>query len=90
MSTIPPDVDAGKADIANDIEKLYGKPGTCPVVGDKVILQGEEYTVSHVTKAIDEKCKHDWEYVDDGEGEGPSHCRLCGLSFMRYMHCCMP
>lgn len=59
-------------------------------VGDKVIVEGEECTVTHVTKAIDETCEHDWEYTEDDEGAGPSHCKKCGLSFMRYIHCCMP
>lgn len=59
-------------------------------VGDKVIVEGEEFTVAHVTKAIDETCEHDWEYTEDDEGSGPSRCKKCGLSFMRYIHCCMP
>ena len=58
-------------------------------VGDKVTFEGEEWTVAHVTPAINESCEHDW--IDDGdEGSGPLHCKKCGLSFMRYIHCCMP
>jgi hypothetical protein len=56
-------------------------------VGDKVIVDGEEATVVHVTPAIKEDCNHTW--AEDEEGN-PSHCTLCGLSFTRYIHCCMP
>ena len=57
-----------------------------------VEVDGVIYTVGHVTLSIDETCVHEWEYVsvDGGDGEEPSHCTKCGLSFTRYIFCCCP
>ncbi len=41
----------------------------------------------HVTPAINEECRHDWENGEDGN---PERCGKCGLSFMRYVHSCCP
>lgn len=58
--------------------------------GDKILVDGEVATVIHITPAIDETCDHDWEYeIDDGQ-QTPTVCKKCGLSFTRYIHCCMP
>ena len=56
-------------------------------VGDKVIVDGEECEVVHVTPAIKEDCDHEWE--EDEEGQ-PEYCKKCGLSFTRYVFCCTP
>ena len=53
--------------------------------GDKVMIDGEEATVMHVTPAIDETCDHDWR---DGADGNPEQCTKCGISFTRYIHCC--
>lgn len=50
-------------------------------------LAGEGAKLVHVTPAIDESCEHEWA---DGEDGNPSHCTKCGLSFTRYIYCCMP
>jgi hypothetical protein len=41
----------------------------------------------HASPAIDETCKHDWR---DGPDGNPEQCTKCGLSFTRYIFCCMP
>jgi len=46
-----------------------------------------DVVVVHETPAIDETCDHDWEDGADGNHE---RCSKCGLSFMRYVHCCCP
>ena len=52
---------------------------------------GEGAKLVHFTPAIDETCDHEWvdEHTRAGRGN-PDHCIKCGLSFMRYIHCCMP
>jgi hypothetical protein len=51
----------------------------------------DEKIVFHITPAIDESCDHDWAYAKDDDGqENPTHCTKCGLSFTRYIFCCMP
>lgn len=74
MSYVPPDVAASKADLENDIRKLYG----------------DDVVAVHVTPTINEACKHDWVEEESEEGSGPAYCNKCGLSFTRYIHCCMP
>jgi len=56
-------------------------------VGDKVDMDGEEWTVAHVTPSIKEDCDHEWV---DGEDGNPEYCKKCGLSFTRYIFCCCP
>ena len=55
--------------------------------GDKILVDGEELVVVHVTPAIDEDCNHDWAEGEDGN---PERCIKCGISFTRYIHCCCP
>ncbi len=59
-------------------------------VGDKVMIDGEECTVAHVTPSIDETCEHEWVYSNDDIAGEPQYCSKCNLSFMRYIHCCCP
>ena len=46
-----------------------------------------DYVRVHTLKAIDENCDHDWR---DGHDGNPEQCTKCGLSFIRYIHCCFP
>lgn len=55
--------------------------------GDLVSIDGEEGTVVHVTPTYPEGCRHDWEYTSDEE---PTLCKLCGMSFQRYLFCYCP
>lgn len=48
---------------------------------------GEDAKIVHVSKAIDETCKHDWV---DGPDRNPEYCSKCHLSFTRYIFCCCP
>lgn len=51
----------------------------------------DKFVVIHVTPKIDETCDHDWAYEDGPGGwEEPTHCVKCGLSWTRYIFCCMP
>lgn len=49
--------------------------------------QPEGTVLVHVSPAIDETCEHVWA---DGADGNPEQCTTCGLSFIRYIHCCMP
>ena len=55
---------------------------------------GDGAKLVHVTPAIDESCDHDWHDEDgidcNASRRDPDHCVKCGLSFTRYIHCCMP
>lgn len=44
--------------------------------------------IVHVTPAIDETCDHEW--GGGGRNGPPEACVKCGLSFTRYIHCCLP
>jgi hypothetical protein len=66
------------ADTNEPVENLPESP-TC--------TNSQTADVMHLTPAIDEKCDHDWE---DGADGNPERCSKCGLSFMRYVHCCCP
>lgn len=55
--------------------------------GDKVNIEGEEWTAEHVTPAVDETCQHEWKGGDEGD---PEYCMKCGLSFTRYIFSCFP
>lgn len=79
MSDTQREIDANIADLKNDLKKCEDMSGTST---------GRVW--AHVTPAINETCKHDWIEEETDEGSGPSHCAKCGLSFMRYIHCCMP
>jgi hypothetical protein len=68
---------------ARNYDAIFRK---APKPGDKIMIDGEEATVVHVTPAIDETCQHDWEY----DKTGPEYCKKCGLSFTRYIFCCCP
>jgi hypothetical protein len=59
-------------------------------VGDKVDIDGEEMEVVHVTPSYPANCNHDWEYAVTADGEEPSHCTKCGISFTRYIFCECP
>ena len=53
-------------------------------VGDKIVIDGEEAEVIHIAHSINEECDHDWATNEDEE---PTHCRTCGVSFIRYIFC---
>lgn len=53
---------------------------------DELAAHGEK--VVHITPTYDPNCKHDWAYADDGaetEPGEPTHCKLCGISWTRYI-----
>lgn len=53
-------------------------------------LAGDGAKLVHATPAINEACDHDW-VAENGLRDGNAdHCAKCGLSFTRYIHCCMP
>ena len=57
-------------------------------------LSAKGMTVVHLTPAYDPKCKHEWEYStsdndppgsEPQQDEEPTHCKLCGISWTRYI-----
>ena len=51
---------------------------------------GEGAKLVHFTPAINEECPHEWVDEHGSERGNADHCIKCGLSFTRYIYCCMP
>ena len=67
--------------------KAHMETFTQPKITIAEIEAGDGTKLVHATPAINEDCPHEWAEGEDGN---PSHCVLCGLSFTRFIFCCMP